>query len=163
MSKILEYLKKYPSQRDVVSVMLRYGISVREGKAYCGTIELADSSIARAANVDRRVVRSTIERIMDDPELSDYFSRLDSIALLAGVAPLIGCNAIEIIPVDANMPGILAEITHVIYEAGVSVRQAVVDEMTGNPRLIVVIEGQLPPEILPRLKACQGVSSIILR
>lgn len=163
MFKILEDLKKFPSQRDVVNVMLRYGLSVKEGKAYCGTIELADSSLARAANVDRRVVRSTIERIMEDPESSDYFSRMEPIALLSGVAPLIGCNAIEIIPTDANMPGILAEVTQVIYDAGVSVRQAVVDEMTGDPRLIIVLDGQINAEFLPRLKACQGVSSIILR
>ena len=85
--------------------------------------------------------------------------------MLSDVAPEIGCTVLEIIPTNAEMPGILAEIAQSIYSAGVSIRQVVVDDFAydDGARLIVVLNGQLPPEYLPRLKACQGVASIILR
>ena len=86
-------------------------------------------------------------------------------ALLSDVAPDIGCSVIEIIPEDASEPGILADITQVIFIAGISIRQAVVDDR-GNKneaRLIAVLDGQLPPVYIPRLRSCRGVKSIILR
>lgn len=165
MDITLSEFDRYPSQRSVASVMLNQGLSVNEGKVYCGDIEISDSSLGRAAGVDRRVVRATIERIESTPELLSIFSKLRCMALLSEVAPEIGCSVIEIIPKDASEPGILAEITHAIFYAGISIRQAVVDDrgVKDDARLIVVLDGQLPPTYIPTLKACRGVKSIILR
>ena len=70
----------------------------------------------------------------------------------------------EIIPTNAHIPGILADVTKTIYEAGVSVRQAVIDDSSETgPKLIIVMEGQLPPSFIPRVKMCRGVDSVILR
>ena len=164
MDSILKAFDRYPSQKDVVRVMLQLGLSVRDNSAYCGNVEIADSALARAANVDRRVVRSTVEGIMSTPELHRKFSKLRSMCLLSEIASEIGCSTLEIIPTDSQMPGILADVTRTIFEADVSVRQAVIDESTeGASRLIVVIEGQLPATFIPRIKMCRGVDSVILR
>jgi len=59
----------------------------------------------------------------------------------------------------------LAGVASAIYDAGVSVRQAVIDD-TGiqeNARLIIVLDGPLPPEYLPRIRSCKGVDKVILR
>jgi len=146
-------------------MMLARGISVREGTAYCGSIELSDSALGRAAGVDRRVIRSTIERIGNDAKLGSLFSKLKSIALFSDVAQEIGCTTLEIVPTDAKIPGILAEVASIIYNAGVSVRQAVVDdpEFSSDAHLLVVLDGYLPPEYIPALKASKGVGQIILR
>ena len=53
----------FPSQKNVATVMLKQGLSVNDGKVYCGDIEISDSSLGRAAKVDRRVVRATVEKI----------------------------------------------------------------------------------------------------
>ena len=164
MENLLKAFDRYPSQKDVAKVMLRLGLSVKDNSAYCGDVEITDSALARAAKVDRRVVRSTVERIMATPELFSKFSKLRSMCLLSEIAPEIGCSTIEIIPTDSQIPGILAEVTKTIFDAGVSVKQAVIDESsdTGS-RLIVVIAGQLPASFIPRVKMCKGVDSVILR
>ncbi|MFA6709885.1 MAG: regulator of amino acid metabolism, contains ACT domain protein [Candidatus Methanomethylophilaceae archaeon] len=165
MERTISAFKGYPSQEAIATMMLRLGICVKNGSAYCGDIELSDSALGRAAGVDRRVARATIDKICRTPSLLAVFSKMRSMSLLSDVAPEIGCTTLEIIPTDAHMPGILADVTATIFSAGVSVRQAVVNDpgLQKNAHLIIVIDGQLPPEYLPRLKLCRGVSSITIR
>ena len=164
MDELLVPFERYPSQRAVAQVMLRYGISAKEGKAYCGDIEITDAALSRAAKVDRRVVRATLERISSDDSMSRRFSKLKSICLLSDIAPEIGCSTLEIIPTNAKMPGILAEVTSVIFDASISVRQAVIDDSgPDGARLIIVMDGHLPPNFIPRIRMCRGVDGVILR
>ncbi len=165
MDSVRSFFDKYPSQYKVANVMLKHGIRVKDGDAYCGDIHIADSALGKAANVDRRVVRSTLEKICEDQKLYSIFSKLNSIMMLSDVASEIGCTTLEIVPTDATMPGILMDVTSVICNAGVSVRQAVVvDSVTDEkPHLIVVTNGTLPSDFIPYLKSCRGVDSIILR
>ena len=165
MDQIREQFIRYPSQGKVAEVMLRYGISEINGKAFCGDVEITDSALARSAGVDRRVVRSALERIRDDTELDTIFSKLRPILMLDGIASEIGCSVLEIVPTDAKIPGILADVTSIIYRAGLSVRQAVVDDNGDREgsHLIIVMDGHMPPEIIPQLKGCRGVSEIIIR
>ena len=154
----------FPSQEKVVSELLRSGIRVVDGVAYCNSIAISDSALGRAANVDRRVVRSTLEKIDSIPRLKTMFSKMISIALLSDIAPDMGCTTIEIVPDNANEPGILADISATVYRAGIAIRQAVViDDARGeNPRLVLVLDGTFPPEYLPALRGCRGVKSVIL-
>lgn len=145
--------------------MLRHGISVKDGKAYCGSIEQSDVAIARAAEVDHRVVRSAINRINSTPELYEVFSKAKSMLLMSDMAPEIGCSTIEIIPIDASKPGILADVTSVIYKQGLTVRQAVIED-PGNrmdSHLIVVVDGKIPAYIIPMVKSCNGVAGVIIK
>jgi len=165
MDCVKEGFRGLPSQEKVAMLLLRYGISVKDGKAYCNNIEQSDVAIARAAGVDGRVVRSALNRISAVPELDRIFSKLQSMLLLSNVAPEINCTTVEIIPTDATMPGILAGVMDVIYRGGLSVRQAVVDDpgVRTDSHLIIVVDGQIPPELLPMMKQSRGVMSVILR
>jgi len=165
MECVKEGFSGLPSQEKVAMLLLRYGISVKDGKAYCNNIEQSDVAIARAAGVDGRVVRSALNRISAVPELDRIFSKLQSMLLLSNVAPEINCTTVEIIPTDATMPGILAGVMDVIYRGGLSVRQAVVDDpgVRTDSHLIIVVDGQIPPELLPMMKQSRGVMSVILR
>jgi predicted regulator of amino acid metabolism with ACT domain len=156
--------KGFPSQEKVVSELLRSGIRVIDGVAYCNSIAISDSALGRAANVDRRVVRSTLEKIDSTPRLKAMFSKMISIALLSDISSDMGCTTIEIIPENANEPGILADISATVYRAGIAIRQAVViDDARGvNPRLVLVLDGTFPPEYLPALRASRGVKSVTL-
>lgn len=165
MDRIREQFNRYPSQAKVADIMLRYGISCVNGKAFCGDIEITDSALARSAGVDRRVVRSVLEKMSEERELNNIFSKLRPILMLDGIASDIGCSVLEIVPTDAKIPGILTEVTFVIYRAGLSVRQAVVSDSGDreDSRLIIVADGQIPSEIIPALRECRGVSGIIIR
>ena len=155
----------FPSQEKVAGLLLQQGMSVKDGHAYCVEVEQGDSAIGRACGVDRRVVRSTLEKISATPELDAKFSKLRTTLSMVELAPEIGCSSIVITPTDASMPGILADIADVLFRAGVSVRQAMVDDSGDKDSavLLVVAYGRIPPESIPMLKACRGVSSILIK
>ena len=159
-----EYFGRYPSQGKVARFLLSLGLNVKSGKVHCGNIEVADIALARAVGVDRRIVRSTVETIEAEEELRKVFAALRSTAMLRDVAPVLEWSCIEIVPTDAHSTGILAAILGVIAEGGISVRQALVDDplLMEDPRLYIIAESTVPPEMIPRIKACPGVKSIIL-
>ncbi len=166
MKDILEMFRGSPGQTAVAKIMLTHGMKVVDNIAYCGDIEIKDSALARAAGVDRRVVRMTIEKISSSEELSKIFSNLRSMTILSDVASEIGCSVVEIIPTDEKMPGILAGIMKTVSESGISIRQAVVlDPAFGSdePKLILIFDGELPPEYLAAIKTCRGVDRVIIR
>lgn len=155
----------YPSQEKVARILVEQGIRVEGSCAYSGNIKQSDSAIGRACGVDRRVVRATLERISSTPYLDSVFTKLKSTLSMVDLAPEIGCSSIVITPTDSTMPGILAEITEVLFNARISVRQAMVDD-TGDKDaavLVVVVYGKIPSEILPELRNCRGVSSILIK
>ncbi|MGE4274897.1 MAG: hypothetical protein AB7E27_02400 [Candidatus Methanomethylophilaceae archaeon] len=164
MRKISDHFQGYPSQEKLARMMLRYGIKVQGGMVFCGNVEISDSALGRAAGVDRRIVKSTVERIESIPELCSLYSLLEPTSLLAPVAPLMGWSVLEIVPTNAGTPGILAEVAAVIAAAGISIRQAIVDdpELSDQPRLVVVTDSPVPPDYIPALKRCVGVRSLIL-
>jgi len=163
MERLSEVFSDLPSQRKVADMMLQLGISVKEGKAYCGPAEISDTALGKAAGADRRVAKAALDRICSDPLLNEFFAGLRPIALLADVADQIGCSVLTIIPTNASIPGILADVSAVTLAAGISIRQAVIDNPGGNARLLIVMDGTLPHEFIPSLQQCRGVASIILK
>ena len=159
MDRVHQLFEHYPSQEAVAMLMLRQGISVKDGNAYCGDIKQSDAAVARAA------VRSTIERIENTPELLALYSKLKSMLLLSEASPEIGCSSIEVVPTDATMPGIMAGIMDVLYRAGINVRQAVVSDPVDDKdsHLIIVTDGTLPGSVLSAVRSCRGVASIIIK
>ncbi len=159
-----EHFSKYPSQQKVARLMLKHGLRVAKGKAWCGEVEISDTSLGRATGVDRRVVKATVETIESNPKLRKLFSSLRPTALLVDTAPIMGWSSIEIIPDDPHEPGILADVAGVMSDSGISIRQALVDdpELSEEPRLYVITESQVPPTLIPKIKSCKGVRSIII-
>lgn len=165
MDIIDEKFSSTPAQADVAQLLLELGVRVEDGHAYCGDIVLGDCAVGRAAKVDRRVVRATLERISADPDLSRIFSKLRSTLSMVDMAPEIGCSSIVITPTDAKMPGILADIAEVLFRHGVSVRQAMVNDSghEGDAVLEVVAYGRIPSEVIPELRSCRGVKSVLIK
>ena len=165
MDRIKRHFKNLPSQEQVATLMLKLGMSVHDGGAYCGPVLQSDTAVARAIDVDRRVVRSTINHIMEVPELLNLFSRVESMLLLANAASEIGCSAIEIVPADAQVPGLMARILVVLSDAGINVRQAVVSDPQdlSDSHLIIVADGSIAGDIMTQIRGCPGVASVIIR
>ncbi len=155
----------YPSREKVAKLLLQQGIHVVDSRAYCGEVEQGDSAIGRACGVDRRVVRSTLEKISTTPELDAVFSKLRCTLSMVDLAPEIGCSSVVITPTDASMPGILADITDILYRYGVSIRQAMVNDSGDmeTAMLLVVAHGSIPSDAILALKSCRGVDSILIK
>ena len=165
MIKVEEFFSNYPSQMKVVQLMMRHGVSVRDCNAYVGDIKLTDAGLAQAADVDRRVVRSTIERISMNPDLKALFSKIGSMAVLTDAASLLGCTSVEIVPDDDTRPGLLAGIMNTFSAEGINIRQAVVSGESDDTvsHLIVVVDGEVPGNVLATVRGIPGVSMVILR
>src|SRR5205809_6575385 len=107
--------------------MVLNGLRVHEGNVYAGAIKISDTSLARAAGVDRRVVTATVDTIAKNPELGNFFDRLLPACYLRDVAPLMNWGAIEIVQTNGANPGILAVVSAIIALAAISLLQVVVD------------------------------------
>ena len=156
--------KGFPAQEKVAQLMVVYGLRVHEGRVYCGEVKVSDTSMARAAGVDRRVVTATVRTIERTPDLKAFFDRLRPVCHLGDVAPLMNWGAIEIVPTQASKPGILAAVASIIAEAGISVRQVIIDdpEIIDEPHGFIVTETPVPERLLPRIKQVDGVKSVVL-
>ncbi len=165
MNRIKRHFQDLPSQEKVARMFLKYGISVRDGSAFSGDIEQSDTALARACDVDSRVVRSTINRIMATPELLSLFSKLQSRLLLSDAAKELGCSCIEIVPTSTKIPGVMAGIINVLSDAYINIRQAVVSDPQDpeSAHLIIVTDSEIPGDVLSDLSKCRGVSSVIIR
>ncbi|MCL4346648.1 MAG: ACT domain-containing protein [Candidatus Thermoplasmatota archaeon] len=165
IEKIVMEFGAYPSQSKVARAMLQFGFSVRDGNIYCGEVKLSDVSIARALGVDRRVVKATARTISDSRELSKFFRYLKPVANLKDAGPEIGWSTIEITPDDADKPGILADVSRIIADAGISIRQAIVEdpELSENPKLYVVTSSEVPSGLIPVLRRAKGVRELTLK
>lgn len=159
---LIDHFRRYPAQERVVRLMIQHGLHIDDGKIHAGSVEVADTAVARAANVDRRIVRSTVETILENPQLQRVFTRFQSTLDMKDVAPELDCGVIEIIPTNASRPGILAGVSRVISDARLSIRQAIVEDpdFTDEPRLYVVTEDRVPGNLIPVLQAVEGVKGV---
>jgi hypothetical protein len=161
---LMDHFRRYPAQERVVRLLIQNGLRIDGETVYAGNVAVADTAIARAADVDRRIVRATVTTINADGELQRAFSRFAPTLHLKDVAPELGCGVIQITPTNAQQPGILAGVSGVISEAGISIRQAVVDDpaFTDAPRLFVVTESRVPPSLIAAIQAVPGVKAVTI-
>jgi len=87
-----------PRKAQGSKAMVELGFRINEDtKIACGEVEITDSSIARAAHVDRRVVRETVKDILRDPKMKKIFIGLKPAgSFLKDVAPMFGFGVVEI-------------------------------------------------------------------
>lgn len=159
---LIEHFRRFPAQERVIRLLIRNGLRIEAGSVRSGDVEVADSALARVAGVDRRVVRSTVDTVMADARLREAFTRLQPTLDLRDVAPHLGCGVVEVTPTDAAQPGTLAGVTQVFAQAGIAIRQCIVEDpdFTDAPRLLVVAATEVPQSLLPRLRAVAGVRDV---
>ena len=163
MSILDDVFSSRRGQRRVAEFMLRNGISIKSGKLFFSGVELADVKVARALDVDRRVVRTTIDSIEKDKRLKDLYGKLSSTVLLKDVAPVLGFGAIEIVPKNASTKGIVASVAKVISEEGISIRQMITDDpMFSDAEMTVVTEKPIPRALIDKLLAIRGVKKVVV-
>jgi len=162
--KIAKYFNKYPKRKKLAQKLLEYGLKVKNNKIYCKDIEISDSKIARAFDIDRRIINSTIKTIMKTEDLKKVFSNLTPTCHLKDVASEMNWGVIEIIPKDPSIPGIVADVATIIADNKISIRQAIVDdfELSEEPRLFIVTEKRVPGTLIPKIREAKGVKAVLI-
>jgi hypothetical protein len=161
-----EIMRKFegsPSQQAVIRLLLERGFSVNDdGRVVSGGIEIPNTGIAREIGVDRRVVDSTTDAILADPELRQIFQNISSIPSLMDLAPVLDLTVLTIEVDDADAPGIVARVTTLIADRDISIRQTISEdpEFTDDPKLYLVTDGDLPGDLLTELSALDFVRRV---
>jgi hypothetical protein len=161
--KIVEKFEKYPSQIEVAREFLRHGISVKNGKAYCGSIELVPTKIAEAIGVDRKVVVAAIRNIESDPELSKVFSSLTPVANIAEVARILGYGVLEVYA-ESEKVGIVSGVTSILAREGISIRYILAEdpELSVESKLTIVTNTKIPGKLVDDMLSVDGVNKIVI-
>jgi predicted regulator of amino acid metabolism with ACT domain len=162
-SNIKKYFEGCPERLRVARVLVENGLSVRNGGIYLNEIEVPPVRIARVAGVDRRTVNETVAAINANRELRLIFESLRSAGhSLKEVAKHLSLGVVEITPVDAKIPGILANCATLLAENGLSIRQAIVDdpELSPEPKLVLIVEKKIPGELISKFLSVNGVAKV---
>ena len=161
--KINEKFKKYPAKIRVAEKMIELGLSLNEdGKIYCGNLKISDKSLATAADVDRRAIKSTIEVIREDEELNNLFTNIiPAGTLLKNIAKNLELGVIEI-EVGLQSEGVLASTTNLISKKGIGIRQAYAEdtELQQSPSLTIITEEPVNGDLINEFLKIEGITRV---
>ncbi len=152
--------KKYPARMAVAQKMIELGLRLDENqKIYCGNLKISDASLANAADVDRRVIKSTIKTINEDKKLQEIFQNITPAGtLLRNIAKNLGLGVIEI-EVGEENEGILASASALISSKNIGIRQAYASDtkLNDTPILTIITEDLVPGDLINEFLKISGV------
>jgi len=161
--EILNKFKRFPAQEKVIRLILQRGFQINdEARVVSGQIEIPHAQLAKELDVDRRVVDTTAQAILEDESLWKVFKNVRSMTYLGEVAPILGLGVIEITPVNAAKTGLLGDVASAVARFGLSIRQAVSDDpyFVESPKLTIITEGKIPGELVGLLTEIEGVKKV---
>jgi hypothetical protein len=153
--EIMRKFEDSPSQQAVIRLLLERGFSVNdEGRVVSGGIEIPNTGIAREIDVDRRVVDATTDAILADEELKHIFQNISAIPSLRDLAPVLDLTVLTVDVLDADEPGIVATVTGLLADHGISIRQTISEdpEFTDEPVLYIIMDADLDGDIINELR-----------
>jgi hypothetical protein len=155
--EIMEKFEGSPSQQAVVRLLLERGFSVNdEGRVVSGGIEIPNTQIAGEIGVDRRVVDSTTDALLADDELRRIFQNISAVPSLMDLAPVLDLTVVTVEVGNADAPGLVADVTGLVAEEGLTIRQVLSDdpEFADDPKLYIILDEEPSGELL---KAVRGL------
>jgi predicted regulator of amino acid metabolism with ACT domain len=162
-SQIKEFFKDLPAQERVAQLLFERGFQVNEeGKVVSGGIEIPHTQIGKEAGVERRAVDSTVQTILSKDELKRIYKNLRQLCSLQEVAREFNLSVIVFIPENAAQRGIIADVTRIVSENGLSIRQALAEDpsISEHPKLTLILEGEIPSELISQIRRLPGTRSI---
>lgn len=162
-SQIKNFFKDFPAQQGVAQLLFERGFQIREdGKVVSGGIEIPHTQIGKEAGVERRAVDSTVQTILSSDELKRIYMNLRQVCSLQEVAREFNLSVIVFVPENANQTGIIADVTRIVSEHGLSIRQALAEDpsISNHPKLTLILEGDIPSELINEIRRLPGTRSI---
>ncbi len=160
---IKKHFETHPERLKVARVLVENGLSAQDGKICLNQIEIPPVRVARVAGVDRRTVIETLRDINATDELRLLFEEIRPAGhSLKEIAKHLNLGVVEITPVDARIPGILANSAMVLTKGGLGIRQAIVDdpELSPDPKLSLIVDKKIPGELISELLKINGVAKV---
>ena len=164
-SQIKEFFKDLLAQQRVAQLLFERGFQVREdGKVVSGGIEIPHTQIGKEVGVERRAVDSTVQTILSKNELKRIYMNLRQVCSLQEVAREFNLSVIVFVPENASQTGIIADVTKIVSENGLSIRQALAEDpsISEHPKLTLILEGDIPSELIRKIRRLPGTRSITM-
>jgi predicted regulator of amino acid metabolism with ACT domain len=162
-SQIKDFFKDFPAQQRVARILFERGFQIREdGKVVSGKIEIPHTQIAKEAGVERRAVDSTVQTILSIEDLKRIYLNLKQVCSLEEVAREFNLSVIVFIPKNASERGIIANVTRIISENGLNIRQALAEDpsISIQPKLTLILEGNISSQLIDEIRRLPGTRSI---
>ncbi len=162
-SQIKDFFKDFPAQQRVARILFERGFQIREdGKVVSGKIEIPHTQIAKEAGVERRAVDSTVQTILSIEDLKRIYMNLKQVCSLEEVAREFNLSVIVFVPKNASERGIIANVTRIISENGLNIRQALAEDpsISIQPRLTLILEGNISSQLIDEIRRLPGTRSI---
>jgi predicted regulator of amino acid metabolism with ACT domain len=162
-SQIKKFFKDLPAQERVAQLLFERGFQVRkDGKVVSGGIEIPHTQIAKEVGVERRAVDSTVQTILVTSELTRIYANLRQVCSLQEVAREFNLSVIVFVPENAAQTGIIADVTKIVSENGLSIRQALAEDpsTSEHPKLTLILEGDIPSDLIGEIRRLPGTRSI---
>lgn len=160
---IKEQFSRQAVRPDIVRKMIQCGMRVSDDmKIYVDDVEVGYTAVARAVDVDRRVVKQTVDQIRKSRYLYSLFSSIRPLgASLVSLVSQLGYSAI-VIEADPKSPGVMAAVAEILSRHGVIVRQALADDpdMVQDAKMTLVVEGQLTGQAIEELNGLTVIKSL---
>ncbi|RLG19552.1 amino acid-binding ACT domain protein [Candidatus Micrarchaeota archaeon] len=164
-AELEKFFEGQRARRVVAEAMLRYGLRVdNDGRIYCKNIEMAPAKIARALDVDRRVVIDTAQEIAENDFLFDIFHSLEPRSNISNSAKALGFDVIEI-HADPKRIGIVSAVTQILAKHKMSIRQMIADDadLFPEPILTIIVNGKLNGKMIEEIRKLKHAEKIILK
>src|SRR5215467_6676987 len=161
--RIESVMKSHPERLNVARILVQNGLALKGNRIYLNQTEIPAARVARAAGVDRRTVSETARMIHNDTNLRLIFENIQSAGLsLRGVAKPLGLGIVEIIAQDPKATGILASASRLLADAGITIRQALVDdpELVPEPKLTIITGKTVPGTLIQEMLKISGVAKV---
>ena len=162
-SQIKQFFKDFPAQERVAQLMFERGFQVSDDcKVVSGKIEIPHTQIGNEVGVERRAVDSTVQTILSKDELKRIYKNLRQVCSLQEVAREFNLSVIVFVPENAAQTGIIADVTRIVSENGLSIRQALAEDpsISAHPKLTLILEGDIPSELISKIRKLPGTRSI---
>ena len=162
-SQIKDFFKDFPAQQRVARILFERGFQIREdGKVVSGKIDIPHTQIAKEAGVERRAVDSTVQTILSIEDLKRIYMNLKQVCSLEEVAREFNLSVIVFVPKDASERGIIANVTRIISENGLNIRQALAEDpsISIQPKLTLILEGNISSQLIDEIRRLPGTRSI---
>ena len=162
-SQIKDFFKDFPAQQRVARILFERGFQIREdGKVVSGKIEIPHTQIAKESGVERRAVDSTVQTILSIEDLKRIYMNLKQVCSLEEVAREFNLSVIVFVPKNASERGIIANVTKIISENGLNIRQALAEDpsISIQPKLTLILEGNISSQLIDEVRRLPGTRSI---
>ena len=115
-SKTEKYFHDSSVKLKIAWLCIENGFTVnRNGRIYCGPVEVTPSKIARALHIDRRVVTDFVHVVLGNEHLREIYTKIKPAgSRISDIASYLNFGLVKVY-VEPYKVGIIAEVTMVFY------------------------------------------------